>query len=346
MSSIGAIPTEDCPLDNPTFDVHENDIGMFSVDPVAAMQTLMAKDSRFENAAFMGPFLFFCHRMQPKNVTEAVFANQKIAPSVLYYFFMAVNLEFMTIPRAACLVLPKLAFTIVPEETEAILNALSEAYYTANPYVSTERYQVTRAFTICVLYSVLSLADPKLSYEKFADYLQDIDLSDQIDCMEKDSWNEYFRKELYEEISQSPVSLSFTFISLSSKAIVWNRSGLLKKTGGKFASKKKRYLEISDSVLKFYSDQEKKNRLGEADLRECRAELVTDPKSGMHVVITRHDKQSWGVKFKKGKEEKGGYSEYCLFHDSRRDLLDWCETINFISFVCHLKSLLKRNANR
>ena len=113
-----------------------------------------------------------------------------------------------------------------------------------------------------------------------------------------------------------------------------SKHGFLKKTGGSFNfSKKRRYFEIDNLVLKYFTDKTKKTPLGEIELDGAYAELGDPKQHGpMSFVIRLIDGGNIGWKVRKGKKERSNHTEYVAYGDSIDDILAWIESINLCSF--------------
>ncbi|KAH0792915.1 hypothetical protein GPJ56_003179 [Histomonas meleagridis] len=301
------------------FEYQEDFPLQFNEEPINSEQMLLSKNPKFENPFYLGAYLCFCPGLYPKRLYTAIFANSRLSRTLLFYFYSAVNLEFVSIYEAAYLLLSRIAFPNDLENLRTMFEAASDAYHTANPYCQLSRNEIFRLFIVFILFSTAHLRSGIMSFQEFSDYLSNV----QITSNEK--------QKLYKQLCDNPIPLFLTF-RLTCDEPDSSRSGFLKKTGN-ILSKKKRFYMIDKFKLLAY-DASKKNLLEEIPLEGVQAEYIDQASNKRYLSLRLPEGHDVGYKLKNANTNKDASlsMDLCLF--------SWAEDINYVSFLALLHRLL------
>ena len=138
---------------------------------------------------------------------------------------------------------------------------------------------------------------------------------------------------LYEDMSNKPIPLFFTFSNFS-KSPEYSKRGMLKKTGGFFKTKKERLFVIQDFLLKYYHDKSMKEQIGELEISGTVSSVEPKTKKDSeHLLIKNLHGGSIGFKISKdGVRKKSNHNEYTAYADDINDLHCWKSTLNLVAF--------------
>lgn len=295
----------------------------FNSDPVAAVQGMSNTEPKLLDHYSLGPFLFYCEGLYPSALSRFFFSSTlENARSLLFYFFSSANLEYMEIMDAARLLLSRIAFPIEQKRIEVIFDAFADAYLAANVYLGMAPKTVSHIAVSCVVFSIFKRKKECMELAEFMKLLTKVNVSDQ------------YKKNIYSKVSEKPIPIFFTFAP-SVQEPNYTKTGFLKKLGGSFKGKTKRYFVIEEFSLRYYKDANRKHLIGEVELEGIVAELVraTGKKETDRLMIRRLDGGQIGSKIAKdGTRKKSNHKKYEAFAEDNTTLMSWISACNFVSF--------------
>ena len=298
----------------------------FNEDPCQTMKTVLAQRKELSDQFTIGDYLFHCPGLNPVMLYRFFFENDmENAQLLLYFYFSAASLEFMDIPDALRMLIPRVALPLDEEKMAAIFYAFARAYLTANEWCNIGVDCLMRTTVACVMCSLQSLEE-----SKFVHLLSKVPVPDIL------------KKHIYEKISVKPIPIFLTFASTIRKP-EFAKSGMLKKMRGSFSGKTKRFFVVDEEGLKYYKDEKKKQVLGEMDISCVIAELVraASKKETDHLLIRRLDGNPMsGAKIgKDGAKKKCSHKKYEVFAEDAKSLDSWIALFNTYSFGTMLLKL-------
>ena len=302
----------------------------FNSNPVGAVEGMANTETRLLDQYSLGTFLFYCPNLYPSALSRLFFASTlENARSLLFYFFSSANLEFMEIMDAAKLLLSRIAFPIEQERIEAIFDAFADAYLAANVYLDMTPKTVSHIAVSCVVFSIFKTKSQSMELDSFMKLLKKVPVS------------EAYKKNVYNAVSANPIPIFVTFAS-SVQEPDYTKTGFLKKLGGSFKGKTKRFFAIEEFSLRYYKDSNRKHLIGEVELEGIVAELVraTGKKETDRMMIRRLDGGQIGLKIlKDGTRKKSNHKKYEAFAEDNDTLMSWISACNFVSFWSILQKI-------
>ena len=310
-----------------TFEYSDTFAAQFNIDPGHAIKALLSRQSELNDQLTIGRYLFYCPGLYPQALYRFFFEHKLDDPdAVLFFYFSAANLEFMDIPSAARLLLSRFALPLDEKCLRSVFDAFARAYVAANEFIHFNVSTVAQVAIACVMASIHE-SEPS----DIMDLLSNIDITDA------------YKQQICKFIKANPIPIFLTFISTTEK-LIFSKSGNLKKMGGTFTGKTKRFFVVDGKIMQYFKDEKKKQVLGEVDLSEVSAELIraTNKKETDHILIRRIDGSVMaGVKIgKDGTRKKKTYKKYEMFADDTQTLASWINLFNTISLWSILEKFI------
>ena len=314
------LTSKEIPLDLQKYEYSSRFSDDFHVDSVKALNDAKQKYPELENSYSLGPYLFYAPDITPLDLTNFIFSSIQQSRSLLFYFFSSITLDYMSILDACRFLLSRIAFPHNIEQINIIFESFVAAYSLANPYISIPTDQMIHIAKSAVLLSGYCCKSSKMAIEEFLSTLQIVKLP------------EASKRKMYDSINDSPIPLFFTFTHFDEDPD-YNKSGLLKKVGGFFHTKKERFFIIEKYVLKYFNDKTKKSQIGELDIEGTISEcLPGDKKDAERLLIKNIDGSNIGYKIKKGSRKKSNHKEYIAYGNDSKELEGWIHTLNLVAF--------------
>jgi hypothetical protein len=300
----------------------------FNSSPLHATNDLRARFPELSDVFNLGPFLFHCRGLWPRAMSCFVFDPRcpDRPGSILHYFFRAVNIEFISLPEAARILLSHIALPDDGEHLCAVIRSFADAYLASNGYVNMPIEAICSMTRATIVHAIHKRADDSLPVATFLKpWLSGITAPGD------------FKRRLYDACERNPIPIFFTFAS-SVEVPNLHRAGFMYKVGSSITRKKKRWFAIEGFRLRYYNDPKMTQPMGEADLAETVTEIVkpTAKKDTDHIVLRKRDGSTFGTKFAKGGKKKNHRADFTLYGKDTQTLQAWAASCNIVAFVCEL----------
>ena len=312
------------------FDYSPTFVEEFNKSPINAIHDLMCSQKEFKDYKNLGPYLMHAKGIYPRALTHYIFceANMKgnHVSSILYYYFGSVNIEYMSIPAAARLLLSRIAFPNNHNQLEILFNAFATVYSEANPYMELSVIDISQIATACIAFSMFCRKTDVLSQEVFLSFIKTVKMED------------IFKKQIYEQIKENPIPIFFLF-STSLQEPNYNKQGYLSVPcqTKMFKGKVTRHYYIIDHQrynLKYFKDENKSSLIGEIELKGSYTQILnSDKKNPQRLVIRKVDGGTIGYTYSKDLSKKpSDATEHVAFDNDPDVLISWTCALNYVSF--------------
>ncbi|OHT13582.1 hypothetical protein TRFO_03346 [Tritrichomonas foetus] len=320
----------DAPSDRINLDYPPSFAKDFNLNPIHAVQNLMTsqKYQPLENPYVLSPFLFYCPNLTPIAITQFFFANRTEAHSYFYFFFSAPILDFLSLADAARILLSRIAFPENPDLFQLIINSFVDAYCNSNQYISESRDDIFKLVIAAIILSMSRRQNEIISQASFLNMITKVKSSKE------------FKINYYETLKSHPIPLFFTFWHYN-KDPETQKSGLLRKAGGIFKKKSKKFFIIKQNELQWYKDPSMKEISGGFDINFTSTVFVpSNGKDPAHIVIKRHDNEPFGYSINKSQKKLRKNSSYNYSSNKEEETKQWVGVLNFIAFNLLLHSII------
>ncbi|KAH0803159.1 ankyrin repeat-containing protein [Histomonas meleagridis] len=319
----------DYPFDHKKFEYPPDFANKFNKSPNQAISEIRSTMRQLNEESNLGPFLMYCPNIYPKSLTQYVFSDPSNAHSILYYYFGAVNLEFLTIPEAARILLSRIAFPNNQQHLSTLFNTFASVYSEANPYLPLSRKEIAQVTVACIAFSIFYRKTEVLPLGEFLSFVKTVKVGDA------------YKEKIYYQLKENPIPIFFEF-SVSLEEPNYNKSGLLKKeSGGVFKAKSKRFYIIDHFSLKYFKDESKSELIGEIELDGSNTSFVpASKKEPPHMIIKKINGGSIGFTFTKDlQKRRSKETEHVIYENDEDTLLSWTCALNYVSFWSILDKL-------
>lgn len=315
------------PMDIPHFQYEDSFARNFNQNPHEAFHAIYEKNQRLTEPASAGPFFFYCPNLSPVALTKFIFSKKfpYEIDTFLFHFFSSIVHEYQKIYPPVYHCFSRIALPDDMPTLNRIIHAFSSVYATSNPGDNMDIQTVAKLVKAIILTAGMKTPDFKFQRNQFMELLKPV------------SMGVSQKGDLYAEINERPFPIFFTFIEFDTPP-EYKKTGMLRKIGGLFKTKKDRCFEIKGFVLKYYSDNTMKQLVGELDIPGTVSSYnPATKKEPEHLLIKKKDGGSLGYKIsKEGVRKKSNHSTYIAYSE-KEEIISWANNLNIIDFW---KSLL------
>ncbi|KAH0795559.1 hypothetical protein GPJ56_000438 [Histomonas meleagridis] len=295
----------------------------FNQSPATAITEIQETMKQLKEESNLGPFLMHCPGIYPRALAHYVFSSPSTSHTLLYYYFDSVNIEYMSIPKAARLLLSRIAFPINQKHLAVLFDSFADVYSTANPYLVISRKDIAQITVACIVFSIFYRKTKVLPMAEFLSFIKGVKLPDG------------YKEKIYYELKDNPIPVFFGF-SVSLEEPNYNKSGILKReTGGVFKGKfSKRFYIIDHFNLKYFKDETVSELIGQVELDGSYTQFFpANKKEPPHIVIRKLNGGPVGYVYTKDMEKKRiKDTEHVVYDNDVENLISWTCALNYVSF--------------
>jgi hypothetical protein len=305
----------------PNFASDFNSYGPKAIERVVAAKLIPSTEPHF-----VAPFLLYADGVRQAAITQYFFLNPAEAQSLIYSYFSAANVDYLSLPGALRLLLSRVA---LPEDSKrlfAIFGAVAEVYYESNQYICESRDEILKLTIACVILSMSKRKSNILLEKRFRK------LVEQVRCPDD------YKLILYDSVRKAPIPLYFTAIHFQTDPDPVKR-GMMLRIRKRFG-KEKVYWMMSDISLNIYKDNQYIVLLEEIPLYNTTIQLTAaKDKDRAKILIANRDGLPLGSSFKKGVRSPAKKSLYEFTGPKEKAEL-WMGYLNFTALYVNLIQMM------
>lgn len=316
---IPEIPPEYYPADIPKFTYADDFITKFN----NLCFNVFPQTKEFTNLAKKAQYLFYCKGLDPKAITEFFLLKKEQTQLLFYEYFSCINLEYVPLLDVLRLLIPRVAFPAEMQYVMMIIDALADAYYNGNTYISEKREDIVLIITVSVLFSFGGAYFAK-SPTQF------------LEKLKSEKSTETYKTSIFTLLKDKPIPVFFTFVDVH-QAHDFGKTGILTRIDGKIKRKKKGNYKLSLEAIQCL-----KNDIPVQDIpldNVIATYVESSGKEPSHFTLKRTDDAPFGQKFSKNGKKKSSSSLYTFYAASDGEVKEWVNLLNFVTFYASLLSL-------
>lgn len=298
----------------------------FNANPNAALSKIMTFNDNFSDPYYLGKLLCVTKGLDSRKLTDVMVSSKFQQLPLLYFFFSALNIEFTPIVDAAAVLLSKISFPNSKGKIKVIFTAFCDAYLAKNTSYTLANNNIMSVAIGIVVFSARASSTNIVSPEEFQNYFLKSNLPKENIFL------------LYNELTQNHMKINYSFADIVEPPNL-KKEGQLKRSKSVFSFRRALFLKVKGMWLLTSHDPKFTSIKLKILLFDVMA-TVTETKEGdftLDIVSNAgNNLVIQPLKANEGKDSKQ-YQFYC---DSKEELKEWADIINYVSFLGSITSII------